>query len=80
MPMAPLTGDIGKADLAVLERFADPGALMAVGATEFMALIATVSNNQQGQERASQWRAAAAAAVELYGTTGQCPTQNWPPR
>jgi hypothetical protein len=24
MPMTPLTGDLGKADLAVLERYADP--------------------------------------------------------
>jgi hypothetical protein len=30
-------------------------------------LIATASNKQQGQQRAAQWRAAAAAAVELYG-------------
>ena len=29
MPMTPLTGDLGKADLAVLERYADPRALLA---------------------------------------------------
>jgi transposase len=67
MPMTPLTGDIGKADLAVLERYADPRALMAAGIAELTPLIAAVSNHQQGQERAGQWRAAAAAAVELYG-------------
>ena len=32
MPMTPLTGDLGKADLAVLERYADPRALLAAGA------------------------------------------------
>ena len=31
MPMTPLTGDLGKADLAVLERYADPRALLAAG-------------------------------------------------
>ena len=34
MPMTPLTGDLGKADLAVLERFADPRLLLAAGAAE----------------------------------------------
>ena len=28
MPMTPLTGDLGKADLAVLERYADPRSLL----------------------------------------------------
>src|SRR5690348_12784978 len=60
MPMTPLTGDIGKADLAVLGRYADPRALMAAGIAELTPLIAAVSNHQQGQERAGQWRAAAA--------------------
>ena len=67
MPMTPLTGDLGKADLAVLERFADPRALMTAGAAELTRLITAASGKQQGQERARQWRAAAAAAVELYG-------------
>ena len=67
MPMTPLTGDLGKADLAVLERYADPRALLAAGVAELTRLITTASNKQQGQDRARQWRAAAAAAVELYG-------------
>jgi transposase len=67
MPMTPLTGDLGKADLAVLERYADPRALLAAGMAELTRMIATASGKQQGQERAGQWRAAAAAAVELYG-------------
>ena len=67
MPLTPLTGDIGRADLAVLERYADPRALLAAGMAELTRLITTASGKQQGQERAGQWRAAAAAAVELYG-------------
>jgi transposase len=67
MPLTPLTGDLGKADLAVLEHYGDPRALMAAGEAELTRLITTTSNKQQGAGRAGQWRAAAAAAVELYG-------------
>jgi transposase len=67
MPMTPLTGDLGKADLAVLERYADPRLLLAAGDGELARLITTVSGHQQGPQRAGRWRAAAAAAVELYG-------------
>jgi transposase len=67
LPVTPLTGDLGKADLAVLEHYGDPRALVAAGEAELTRLITTTSNKQQGQERAGQWRAAAAAAVELYG-------------
>jgi hypothetical protein len=31
LPMTPLTGDLGKAGLAVLERHADPRELLAAG-------------------------------------------------
>jgi len=67
MPMTPLTGDLGKADLAILERYADPRLLLGAGPVEVTRLITSTSNKQQGAERAAQWRAAAAAAVELYG-------------
>jgi hypothetical protein len=67
MPMTLLTGDLGKADLAVLERRADPRALLAADPAELTRLITTTSSRQQGQARAAQWRAAAVAAVELYG-------------
>jgi len=62
MPMTPLTGDLGKADLAVLERYADPRLLLAAGDGELTRLITTVSGHQQGLQRAGRWRAAAAAA------------------
>jgi transposase len=67
MPMTPLTGDLGKADLAVLERYADPRLLLAAGDGELTRLITTVSGHQPGPQRAGQRRAAAAAAAELYG-------------
>ena len=37
------------------------------GTAELTRLIATASNQQQGQARAREWQAAAAAALELYG-------------
>jgi transposase len=67
MPMTPLAGDLGKADLAVLERYADPRVLLGAGTAELTRLITAVSGHQQGSQRAGQWQAAAAAAVELYG-------------
>ena len=66
MPMTPLTGDLGKADLAVLERYADPRALLAAGPAELIGLITSASGHQQGKERALQRRAAATAAIDLY--------------
>lgn len=66
MPCSPLTGDLGVADLTVLARWADPRALLKAGPARLRQVIARASNNQQGAERAQQWRAAATAAVELY--------------
>ena len=67
MPMTPLTGDLGQADLAVLERYADPRALLAAGPAELIRVVTSASGHQQGKDRALQWQAAATAAVELYG-------------
>jgi transposase len=66
LPVTPLTGDLGKADLAVLESYADPRTLLAPSEARLTRRITTASNKQQGQERAGQWLAAAAAAIELY--------------
>ena len=66
MPMSPLTGDLGTADLAVLERWADPRQLVKVTHTRLTATIAKASNNHQGPERATEWLAAARAALDLY--------------
>lgn len=67
MPTSPLTGDLGVADLAVLERYADPNGLLRLGAGRLTTLIAKASNNHLGAARAGQWLAAAGEAVELYG-------------
>jgi Transposase IS116/IS110/IS902 family len=67
MPCTPLVGELGKADLAVLERYADPRALLRLGRARLTALIATASNNHLGQARAEQWINAAREALDLYG-------------
>ena len=67
LPMSPLAGDITRADLAVLERWADPNALVRAGRAQVGSVIARASNNHQGPERAERWLAAAHASVALYG-------------
>jgi transposase len=66
LPASPLTGEPGVADLAVLERYADPNALMRLGMTRLTALITKASHHHQGAERARQWREAAQASLALY--------------
>lgn len=68
LPMTPLLGDLGVADLVVLERYADPTALLKAGKARLTRLIATASNGHLGDERAERWLAAARASVELYGS------------
>jgi transposase len=67
LPASPLTGELGQADLAVLERWADPHALVAAGRARLQRVLAAASAGQQGTERATQWLAAAHAALQLYG-------------
>ena len=64
--MTPLTGELGIADLAVLERWADPNVLVRPGPKRLTAVITKASHSHQGAERAEQWIAAARAALELY--------------
>jgi transposase len=66
LPMSPLSGDLGAADLAVLERYADPHALTRLGPARLTALIVKASRNHQGAGRARQWLDAAQASQELY--------------
>ena len=66
MPMSPLGADLGVADLAVLERYADPNALVRAGLKRITAVIERASRNHQGAKRAGEWVAAAEAAIELY--------------
>jgi transposase len=67
LPTSPLTGELGQADLAVLERYPDPRMLLAAGHACLSRLLHTTSRGQQGIQRAEQWLAAAQAALELYG-------------
>jgi transposase len=66
LPMTPLTGELGVADLAVLERYADPNALLRLGLKRLSALIEKTSKGHQGIDRARQWITAAEASIELY--------------
>jgi transposase len=66
MPMSPLPGKITHADLAVLERWADPNLLVRAGRKRIATVIVKASNNHNGIERADEWLAAANAAIELY--------------
>ena len=66
LPMSPLTADLGVADLAVLERSADPNTLIRLGHKRLTAIIVKASNNHQGAERAAEWLAAAQASIDLY--------------
>jgi transposase len=68
MPMSPLTGKMTRADMAVLERWADPNLLVKAGPKRVGALIAKASRGHTtGTDRAQEWIDAANAAVELYG-------------
>jgi transposase len=66
MPMTPLAGELGQADLAVLERYADPHTLLAAGRARLTRVIVKASHGQQGAARANQWLAGARASLELY--------------
>jgi transposase len=66
LPLSPLVGDLGTADLAVLERYADPRALVRAGQARLTALIAQASHNHLGAGRARQWLDAARTSLELY--------------
>jgi transposase len=67
LPASPLVGELGQADLAVLERFPDPHALVAAGRARLVQVITRASHGHLGIARAEQWLAAARAALELYG-------------
>ena len=69
MPMLDeaITGELTAADVAVLERYGDPRALLRVGLVRLTALIRKASRGHHGEERAKAWRAVAGAALDLYG-------------
>lgn len=61
------TNKMGKADLAVLEHYGDPRALLALGEEKLTAFVRDQSNGLHGATRAKLWLAAATEAIELYG-------------
>jgi transposase len=67
LPMSPLTGELGVSDLAVLERWADPNALVKVGVKRLSTFLAKTSKGHHGAQRAAQWITAAETSIELYG-------------
>src|SRR5450759_5843268 len=67
MPVTRLTGELSKTDLAVLAHWADPRALLAAGRSRLLAVGGFGDPGQQGAARTDAWRAAAQAAVDLYG-------------
>lgn len=66
LPMSPLTGELGVADLAVLERYADPNMLVKLGVKRLSVFLAKHSNGHHGAQRAAEWVTAAEASLELY--------------
>ncbi|MDA8358923.1 MAG: transposase [Actinomycetota bacterium] len=66
IPMTPLEGELGQADLAVLEQAADPNVLLAMGLEALTAIITQASHGRLGEARARRWLAAAEDAVALY--------------
>jgi transposase len=66
-PMTPLTTELRLADVAVLERWANPNVLVKVGIKRVTKVIGDASRGQLGEERAQEWMDAAHAAIELYG-------------
>jgi transposase len=63
---AVLSEGLNHTDLAVLERYADPRALLAAGPARLTRLITTTSRGQLGQAKAQALRTAAAEAVDLW--------------
>jgi len=68
MPMLDeaVTGELGHADIAVLERYGDPRRMLRAGPARLTALITKVSHGHHGRPRAEAWLAVARQAVELY--------------
>lgn len=67
LPNSPLHGDLGLADLAVLEVCGDPRELVRWGEERVCELIVAASTGHQGAGRAKEWLASAHGALELYG-------------
>ncbi|MGH9226658.1 MAG: IS110 family transposase, partial [Acidimicrobiales bacterium] len=78
MPMIDLavTGELGVADIAVLERYGDPRQLLRAGRTRLLSLITKASRGHHGETRADAWRRVAELALELYGADPAVPFED----
>jgi hypothetical protein len=80
LPASPLVGELSQADLAVLERYPDPHALLAAGGTRLAGVIAKASNGQQGARRAEHGARLPRPRWSCTATTPPSPGRTWPPR
>jgi transposase len=61
-------------DLAVLERYGDPRAMLAAGHDRLTELLTTASRRRMGADRADAWLRVAQAAVELFDNDPAMPS------
>lgn len=80
MPMTPLGGDLGVADLAVLERFADPDRLVKTGEKRLAAVIAKASRNHQGPSAPASGSPPPTPRSSSTPATPRWRSPIWPPR
>ena len=62
-----ISGEMTLADVAVLERYGDPRAMLRAGQARLTTLIRRTSRGHLGDERAAAWLGVARDAVDLYG-------------
>ena len=66
--IGPALGDeLNRTDLAVLERYADPRALLKAGRARLLRLVHTESRGKLGEDKVRTLRTAAEAALQLWG-------------
>ena len=78
--MAPLHADLGVADLAVLERFADPSALLNAGGPVSPSSSRAPHTTTRAPTGPRRGAGAARAAASSMGSTRRSPSPNSPPR
>ena len=75
-----ITGELGVADVAVLERYGDPRTLLRAGRARLLAVIRKASRGHHGAERADAWLAVARSALISMAMTPRCRSPTSPPR
>jgi hypothetical protein len=71
---------LNQTDLAILERYADPRALLAAGPARLTRLITKTSRGLLGAAKTEALRVAAAEAVALWEDDAPSRSRTWPPR